>query len=295
MTGHSLRRSHRFGFTLVELLVVIGIIALLISILLPALKRAKESANSVKCMAQERQIMTAYLMYAAEMKGAMPIAPSINEFYPGPAGKGMIASMMYYMSNTAPGGMGVIRYDAGSFWPYLVAGANKGVTPSPATEQQAADSMVHAVMNCPSDEIDQFRAVFLGGIMIAPSRVRNFSYSWNSHVRLDQSSYGAPIHAPGDPAKDWVPKTSQIKSPSHKILLIEELAPNDGMAWIMLNDPDDEPVFRHNGNGNYGFADGHVASINPREMGFKTVSGLQHATITDMKKCRYYFKLNMDQ
>jgi len=62
----------RGGFTLVELLVVIGIIALLISVLLPVMNRAREQARSVACLSNLRQVAQWGLMYAQDSRGVLP-------------------------------------------------------------------------------------------------------------------------------------------------------------------------------------------------------------------------------
>ena len=62
----------RRGFTLIELLVVVSIIALLVSILLPALSKAREQAKIVVCASNQHQLVVGVALYASDYDGRMP-------------------------------------------------------------------------------------------------------------------------------------------------------------------------------------------------------------------------------
>jgi prepilin-type N-terminal cleavage/methylation domain-containing protein/prepilin-type processing-associated H-X9-DG protein len=87
------------GFSLIELLVVIGIIALLLALLLPALSKARQQSRMVACKAQLANIGAAVQMYLNENDNRYPPAPYSPAFNPPPAKPLINEFLLRYVAN----------------------------------------------------------------------------------------------------------------------------------------------------------------------------------------------------
>lgn len=167
---------HNRGFTLVELLVVIGIIALLISILLPVLGRVREQANNVKCLSNLKQLGVAAATMAAERRGYIQ-ATSEKELVQ----RADPTHQKYIWTSTADNTVQYPKDWASALLPYMGDKSGKSFVDSKEKSQ---------VFRCPSDrhqEVDN-----PGYSMLVNA---NWSYFPNSYgINADITSCVDPLN-----------------------------------------------------------------------------------------------------
>ncbi|HEV2293508.1 MAG TPA: prepilin-type N-terminal cleavage/methylation domain-containing protein [Tepidisphaeraceae bacterium] len=231
-------RFRRHAFTLVELLVVIGIIALLIAILLPALNKAREASKAANCLSNLRQINTAFILFAHDNKGFLPQI--------GSAGTGAQAFTIDGTNYNVP-----VRWFGGWYG-------------SPARFYAPAAMLAKywgtaSVAGCPSFEVDDVMRPQYGPVDYAYNAIFARHKDWPLGGTF-RNGLGV--------------KLSRIRRSSEKAVVWDSARLNNGRLdrtpWGYpttgnVNNDKHDPNFhgRHNRRGNVGWADGSVTAVDP--------------------------------
>jgi prepilin-type N-terminal cleavage/methylation domain-containing protein/prepilin-type processing-associated H-X9-DG protein len=234
------------AFTLIELLVVIAIIAILASMLLPALSRAKQKAQQTRCLSNLKQLGLGFMLYKDDYNDTMPADGSYTANWH--------AEDWIYWRNIAPG---------------LLEQSQIAVL------IKISGGTISNLFRCPMDRDDSGRLSDTGR-----SPHYEYSYSLNGQQTV-ANGMGSSWNGTGG---TFVPnKYTKIKNPTRKIMLAEEPTKNTpdemppgftGSPGPIIDDGRWEPKYttptagggantitmRHRGRGNVNFADGHAAT-----------------------------------
>lgn len=235
-------QKKRAAFTLIELLVVIAIIAILASMLLPALSKAKAKAGATKCMNNLKQLQLAWIMYAHDNDDTLVLNNLVD---PQSWINGNLAAL--------PGLTNENDIKVGKLWTY-----NHSLE----------------IYRCPNDPGKKIGTRTF-------KRVRNFSMSGRMNNNVTDVNPGVPsfsklssITRPG-PSEAFVFVDEEGESIDDGFFAVRATIPNGG-HW------QNTPASRHGNAGQVSFADGHAEFWRWLEPTTKTLKGLdQHTKAND--------------
>lgn len=218
------------AFTLVELLVVIGIIAVLIALLLPALIGAKKQAQKIACASNMRQIGLACLAYVAENRGCLPIPEDWFEISSNP---NTVVQQFQAIYLVTPG---MADWTQGALWPFIPG--------SPDVRQR--------LFNCPTEGTEPHPGFDGMGKLLGYA---NFDYTFSQQLCFATDTDGGP---------QFGIKLAQVIGAEHKMMIMESLhagemesPPAAGSTSVLSG--------RHFQRSNIVYMDGHSELVNPGE------------------------------
>lgn len=278
------------GFTLIELLVVVSIIALLISILLPALGSARRQANATVCSTKLAALMKSLTVYLEENNQRMPVNGII---FP----KGAVPSM--YTSAGAYEGRTFASYEQtnaqfwkpryGALWTYLNGNMKSYICPDDNGVRTSSQALTLAD---PTDKIDVNNSPDTQNpARIGANAGGYWSYSTNTVLNTlgrFRNNFGTTVPLPWtDPLK-----FNSVVNPTNFIAFVEE-----NSVTSSFNDEVFEPPAysssdssyptsrlsgRHNNKGNIAFGDAHVELISETLFdNVPSISGGHHSAMSN--------------
>ena len=211
-------RRHRAAFTLVELLVVIAIIALLVAILLPSLRHAREQARSAVCKNNLKQLYYTFLIYADDHDDYLPSSNPIEDMTFNwsyiLANRGYLDGGTYILRTPLPNWISIPPYDIG----YLAA---PGLRPA-----------VPPLLYCPSDsEKTQFAPYFNGNFHQSTYSALTETFGYGQLLQPGHFLYGNWYTLQWPRLSRKTLYTSSSIRPSHETAAMSATSPGTTASW----------------------------------------------------------------